>query len=148
MIKMVMMMKVMVIIKKVMMKMMVMKVLMMVLTSLQRLGSALLPNAGVEARTQQRSLGRTCRQTDRQTGSALEHLGDIIHSVNLVNISNTSGCQTSGCGLGPVLLRFCSEQQNHWLVSDQLPCRLSTPSVPIGCSSLSGPAPTQCNNQG
>lgn len=94
---------------------------MMVLTSLQRLGSALLPNAGVEARTQQGSLGRTCRRTDGQTGSALEHLGDIIHGVNLVDISNTNGCQTSGCGLGPVLLRFCSRQQNHWLVPDQLP---------------------------
>lgn len=46
-----------------------MTVMMTVLTSLQCLGSALLPNTGVEARTEQRSLRRTCGQTDGQRGS-------------------------------------------------------------------------------
>lgn len=51
----------------VMIKVMVtmMMIMMTVLTSLQCLSSAFLPNAGMEARTEQRSLRWTCRQADK-----------------------------------------------------------------------------------
>lgn len=53
------------IITKLMMMVMI-KVLMILLTSLQCLGSAFLPNTGVEARTEQRRLSWSCRQPDGQ----------------------------------------------------------------------------------
>lgn len=54
----------MVMVKMILMMMMMMKT---VLTSLQCLGSALLPNTGVEARAEQWSLGWTCRQINLRT---------------------------------------------------------------------------------
>lgn len=57
----------MVMIKVIVMIMVMMKTMMAVLTSLQCLGSAFLPNTGVEARTEKRSLSWTCRQPDRRS---------------------------------------------------------------------------------
>lgn len=65
-----MMMPIMKVIEKKLMMMVMIKVMMMmmttILTSLQCLGSAFLPNTGVESRTEQRSLSWTCRQADGQ----------------------------------------------------------------------------------
>lgn len=57
--------EVMVMITKEMMMVMIKVMVLTTLTSLQCLGSAFLPNTGVEARTKQRGLNWTCRQPDK-----------------------------------------------------------------------------------